>query len=395
MSIMSRLFLTLALISAVPEVYAACIQAPSSATTFHCDEQAEAQAKALSIPPRYPDSNPGPTQVRLTMNPPGSPIAGYYDSYNVYPLGPADSGTATFKNATNCGNAQPISGKAVVGSATACHNGCGYTMGGNGICVGANEYCFASTWQPTGQTCSDGPGFKPDHDPNKEVCKTTGNYVHCVNADGKQCVTSARGTRMCWSPGETGTRMTADGLEGAARTVDGTPPQPPSAMENPTQTSTNTTTINNSTYNSATYSGTGNNGGQPNTGDGGNDGGQAGDGDGNGTGDEGQDEGDDYGAPGGQGDALYTPGEKTVETVFAAYGARISEAPIVAAVAGFFDVSVGGVNCPVWTMPESQWLPAFTFDLFCSGVLTLLLEAAGIVLLIVAARYAFHIAIGD
>lgn len=393
MSIAHRTLLVLCLLTLAGEALAACTRHPTQATTWYCDEQAEAMAKALSNPPKFPGSNPGPTQVSLHMNPPGYDPAGYYNSYNVYPNGlPTDSGTATFKNPTNCGNAQPITGKGVLGSATACHNGCGYTMGGNGVCIGGNEYCFASTWNPTGQVCSGGPGFNENHDPNREVCKTSGSFVHCVNSDGRQCVSSGRGSRMCWNPGEEAQRMTADGQEGASRVKDPATPQPPAAMENPTATGSQSTTINNTTYNTTTYTGTGNTGGQPSTGDGGNDGGTAGDGEGEG---DGNDDEDKPGSPGAQGDALYQGSGKTFETVSAAYFARMGNAPIISAVSGFFEVSVGAGTCPVWTWPESQWLPAFTFDLFCTGVLQTILNAAGIVLLIVAARYAFHIAIGN
>lgn len=198
---------------------------------------------------------------------------------------------------------------------------------------------------------------------------------------------------MCWQPGETGKRQDASKLEWADRVPEGETPAPPDNLEGATQ---ETTTTDKGGVHGGGVGGsfvigggsaTGNKGGQSDTGEGG-----SGPGTGNGNGDG---EGNEPGAPGGAGGALYEGHDKTVASVYAAFRSRISAAPIVSAVDGYFSAPSGGGSCPVWTVPANQYLPAFTFDFFCSPALQSIINMAGYLILLVAAYKAFHIAIGD
>jgi hypothetical protein len=308
----------------------------------------------------------------------------YYSAVDPFPFMAADP--------NNCGEKPPTGAQAVRGSSTACHEGCSYQQsGGAQVCVGAsNEYCYASSWTPTGQTCSTGPGFDENHDPDKEVCTAAQGYTHCVQSSGRQCVTSSGGVRMCWDPGQTGPRAAADGEVGATRVEVPATPTPPPTMTDPAPAGPpQTTIINENTYVTQPYIGTGSAPGQGDAGPGG-------DGDGDGSADDGSDdEGDDAGTPGSIGGDLYTGSDDTIGTVTSAYLDRVGDAPIMDAAGAFFDVSVSGAACPTWSVAQSEWLPALTFDFFCDPGLQTMLDVAGLLILVVAAYAAFHIAIGN
>lgn len=92
---------------------------------------------------------------------------------------------------------------------------------------------------------------------------------------------------------------------------------------------------------------------------------------------------------------LYHPSGDTVDSVVQTFQTGIKDAPVSAAVTGFFQVDHSGGSCPTWSTPESDWLPAQTFDFYCRPDLANLLDGARIVILIACAYAAFRIAFGD
>lgn len=92
---------------------------------------------------------------------------------------------------------------------------------------------------------------------------------------------------------------------------------------------------------------------------------------------------------------LYKPTGDTVDSAVTDFQASIKDAPIGAAVTGFFTVENTGGSCPTWSMPESDWLPAQTFDFYCRPDLDFVLDGARIVILIAFAFAAFRIGFGE
>ena len=282
---------------------------------------------------------------------------------------------------------------------TACSGGCEYvaevgagTSGGPTV-IGGQSWFRASSMVPSGNYCSVADSAVKESDP--DPCVQQGNLTQCLKPDGQTCATASSGKQFCWQPGENGIK--ASGNDAATKSPDGTTPKPPPLPPNNggewTQTgqSTVTTTINDTTQTSnvtgwqSSYGsqGQGANGngasGEGNSGSG------SGSGLGNGNG-NGDDEGDDDG-PGGPGagvDDLYTPTDKTIASVFAAFKARVGESPLVDAIDGFFTVNASG-GCPTWTVPASEYWDSMTWDKHCSGDMLNSLQAIGFVLMAIAA----------
>lgn len=300
-----------------------------------------------------------------------------------------DAASNTCKPPNDCASKPPINGAGM--KSPGCFEGCEYFPATNARrldAANADSITFAETWGASGAQCST-PTPKKPYDPQKPVCFTPqgASYSECVHPDGKHCITSARGTRMCWAPGETGDRNSADGKDGANRTVAPTTPTIPSVVANPTPAGpTTNTTINNTTYNTSSATGSGSTGGtQGNTGTGGTDAGAGGDGG----------EGEDQEGPGTAAAPLADPyegSEETVADVFADYKGRVSTTPMGNAITTFFTVSVGG-SCPSWSVPASEWWPTMVFDYHCTGILANTLSLVGYVLLAVVAYKAFQIAV--
>lgn len=301
----------------------------------------------------------------------------------------------TRKCAMGCANRDPLGSHSARGSMTVCSDGCQYEQG-QGVCIGSGTtaYCYAKEWHPTGAQCSAGDAVPNPHDPNNDTCRSTGGgWNECVKPNGEHCVTGPAGTRMCWTPGETGTKNDGSGKEWGNRQPEGNPTPPPPNIENPSQ---DTSTADKGgvsgdgvggSFVIGAGSGTGNSGGQHNTGSGGS-------GNGAGSGQEGDGDGD-HGAPGAVGGDLYEGSDKTVASVASAFKTRIEAAPIAAAASGFFSAPSGGGSCPIWTVPANEYLPAMTFDFFCMSQLQTLMNLAGWLILAIAGYKAFHIAIGD
>lgn len=209
---------------------------------------------------------------------------------------PWDPATNTCKPPNNCAARPNYGGAMVSGASEFCHDGCAYTNAAEvSVCLGEGSamVCPGASWKPTGAECSSGPAPLP-YDTNRDTCERKPGATHfqCVKPSGETCVTSAKGNRFCWRPGESGDRMTADGSEGATKGPGTQQQAPPPSMTDPQPqgTSTTTTTTNNSSTVNATtvFAGSGNTGGQSNVGPGGRDTGTGqgegeGDGEGNGV----------------------------------------------------------------------------------------------------------------
>lgn len=296
-----------------------------------------------------------------------------------------------------CANAPDLGPQSVTGSTMACSGGCQYDQrspGGIDICIGsgATMYCSASVWKKTGNTCTATDKPVDNFDPNKPVCAALegGTASECVKPSGEHCVVGARGTTMCWSPGETGPRVTADGTQGADRVVAPATPTPPPNMKNPTPDGTATTKVGPTTYNTTNYNGTGSSGGQGNVGTGGKDGSAPGTGSGSGDGD-----GEGAGAPGsGVPGDLYTKTDKTIGSVYGDFKTAVSESPFITTAEGVFGgCSSGGGGCPMeaWSAPE--WGIAFDLSQLCSGILASIIAFAGYVCFAGMAFFAFKVAV--
>lgn len=212
--------------------------------------------------------------------------------------------------------------------------------------------------------------------------------------DGRHCAVSSSGRQFCWEPGEAGTKVS--GNEASTVSPQGAevnpPPVPPKnngswqpgGSSTVTVTTGNTTNIYNVTNHQSSYGSSGSGGGAE--GDPGNGGGS---GPGGGEGEEGA----GPGSPGaGLGD-LYTPTDKTVSSVFAAFKTRVEGSPIVGAVTGFFTVSVSG-SCPTFAVPASDYWEAMTFSAHCEGDFLTNLTYIGWVLLALACVWAARVALG-
>ena len=192
---------------------------------------------------------------------------------------PWDPETGTCKPPNNCATAPNVAAGASSGGAPICVNGCTYvpdssagtTVGYDGP-NGDSIFSAANSWKPNGVECS-AENHPMPWDPAKPTCQTVpgSSFNHCTQPDGRNCVTTAQGRRLCWGGTETGPRMTSDGKEGANRQPPGTPAPPPQGMENPQAAGTVHNTTNNYSTSTTVYNGGGNRGGQGNVGEGGKD----------------------------------------------------------------------------------------------------------------------------
>jgi len=82
-----------------------------------------------------------------------------------------------------------------------------------------------------------------------------------------------------------------------------------------------------------------------------------------------------------------------VASVFSDFSAKAKQTPLVSAASGFFDIGSVSGSCPTWTVPESEWLPAMTFDFYCNATALEIIGWAGWVILCVGAFRAFEIAV--
>ncbi|MDF0607234.1 hypothetical protein HZU77_016610 [Neisseriaceae bacterium TC5R-5] len=94
---------------------------------------------------------------------------------------------------------------------------------------------------------------------------------------------------------------------------------------------------------------------------------------------------------------LYKPTGKTMKSAFDDYRQRMNNAPFIAAVSNFFTVQLSSVSCPVWTIPSvsvmGKAIGPFQIDQFCSPVALNVYRVMAAVVNVVAAFFAFRIAI--
>lgn len=325
-------------------------------------------------------------------------------------LEPSNAGNPTYYSAGKlCSGRSELSNVSYSGNTGMCKDGCMYvTQFGDPdpkynsykLNVGTpDERTFAKTVVPFGDICIAGPAKEGGFDPAKPVCTATGSsYKECVRPDGKHCVTGAKGSTLCWQPGETGPRNTEDGSLAGDRQVAPKAPAISSEIKNPTTVGNTTTTINNTTYNTTTATGTGNTGGQGNVGTGGSTGNGTGtsDGTGQGTGKgDGKGDGEEGDGEGNAGEGLgdfYEGSDDTAESVMSDFMAQVQDTPLAQQVTSFMQVEGGG-SCPVFTVPATAFWKYMTFDAHCSGDFLGFLQAMGWVVLALATYCAVRIAV--
>lgn len=299
---------------------------------------------------------------------------------------------ATKTCGSGCESKPPLPAGSVRGASGACVDGCAYQQSsatGVDVCLGEGPtmFCAASRWTPTGSTCT---VEKPlgDFDPAKPTCVATGGgYSECVEPTGRKCVTGAQGGRYCFDPGQTGPRSNAQGTEGASNTPQGQEPVKPQNMPDATGTQGTTTTINNTTTTTTTWIGSGGTPGQSNTGPGGHDLNGPGTSDGSGEG-----EGDGPGDVGGGVGDLYEGTDKTLQTVFGDFQARVSQSTLISAGTGIFGGCSGGGSCPSETWTAAAWDISYDLGMLCAGVLASLVAFAGWVALAGMGYFAWKVA---
>lgn len=266
--------------------------------------------------------------------------------------------------------------------ASSCSGGCAYAPGGsnNKITVNGQTYFSKEGSTPTGSVCE---GTDSDIASGGD-CTTVGSLTQCVTAQGKHCAVASSGKRFCWTPGETGTKVSgneASTKSPSAATVNN-PPVPPKNngqwSETGTGTASVTTGSTTTTYNVTNHT--------SNYGTEGQGGGAEGEGEGEGDGDgEGDNAGEGVGT-------LYEGTDRTVESVMSDFYNAVTNIQFVSGVTAFMTANGGG-SCPTFTLPASQWWSAQTFDAHCSGQFLAMLQAMGWVVFAMACYLAVKIAV--
>lgn len=250
---------------------------------------------------------------------------------------------------------------------------------------------------PTGGICTVGEGVVAAEPQTTEQCQQQGTLTQCLTADGRTCTVGRSGRKYCWEPGEAGIK--ASGNEGATKAPEGTsikpPPKAPSNGGDWQQGGTGTVSVTSggTTNNYNTTNWNSSYGGQGSGANGGGADGQGNGGSGDGSG-EGEGEGDDgWGEPGqGVGD-LYEGTDKTIGGLMGNFFNQAKSAPVMQGVTNFMGVTSGGGQCPVFTVPATQFWDSMTFDGHCGGTWLQLLMACGWVALALSAYFAVRIAV--
>lgn len=250
-------------------------------------------------------------------------------------------------------------------------------------------------YTPSGNPCSAGQLDPPVDQPQQCVTDSSSTWPVCIKKTGEHCVKSKTGRQLCWKPFETGEKTDQDVLQvrnaGASAATPSTPPPPgesftPGASVSETTTTTaadgTARTVTTTTTNYTTAGGTNASG----SGDAPSDSGETGDGTGT------ADSNSDYGSAGDGVGNLYTKKTDTLDTSFADFSTQVQATPIVSAITGFFTFNESAA-CPIFTVPENEWVPAMTFDWFCTGVIAELLPLMGALCLAAAAWLGFKIGV--
>lgn len=324
------------------------------------------------------------------------------------------------------------------GLSSVCVSGCSYApaldLGGTSHqrinMDGSISEVFGGAYRSTGQTCSGGPTADPpvsDPTPERKLCG--GGSCHDVAA-GKFCAVNGAGVQVCVSdkPPSSGACVTGGDTTLCAGNPAPLPPMPPviepasqlKATDKYADTTGGVTT--NNTVNNYNTSG-----GSPNSGAGVDDSvpappsssGGAGDGTGSFGGGDCNTPPVVTGSPAlaavayqtwatrcaiagagagqstGTLDGLYTKSTDTVGSVVGEFQTSVKDSPFGTTAANFFALGPVGGQCPVWTVPESDYLPAMTMDFYCAPELADLLDLAKWILIIGCAYAAWRIAMGD
>lgn len=304
----------------------------------------------------------------------------------------------TWKSVNTCSTKPPLTNVSFSGApGPVCSGTCTYSpvLGAGSkyrtVGSGASMRTFADSMSPNGSSCTTETELK-ESKPDQSVCYSTGAaFSECVKPDGQHCVTGAKGSTLCWQPGEVGPRMTVDGSYSADRQKDPATPTPPKEQTDATLIQSSQTGINGTTYNTSTYSGSGNSGGQSNTG-GGKDNGSGGAGSGNGGDGDGEGDGDGAGGVGSGVGKLYEGTNSTIATLLTAHYNKITATPMLASIRSFMMINGGG-SCPVFTIAATQWYPTMVLDQHCSGAFYSSLQLCGWVLLGIVSYLAIRIAV--
>lgn len=89
---------------------------------------------------------------------------------------------------------------------------------------------------------------------------------------------------------------------------------------------------------------------------------------------------------------LNATGHQTVSDVVGTFKTRITNSPVGSAVSGFFNVSIAGGACPVWTT-NAPMIGTITFDIYCQSMFQEMLPWIKSIILIIFSFVAFRIAI--
>lgn len=103
------------------------------------------------------------------------------------------------------------------------------------------------------------------------------------------------------------------------------------------------------------------------------------------------DDGDDYGT-GAETEDLYTKTDKTVESLASNFYSQASSLPVVSGITNFMSVPSGG-SCPTFTVSQTDYWKAMTFDAHCEGTFLSILQAGGYLVFAFACYIAIRIAV--
>lgn len=99
------------------------------------------------------------------------------------------------------------------------------------------------------------------------------------------------------------------------------------------------------------------------------------------------------GKPGSPLGDLYESKGLSLSQVWSDFSIKVSYSPIVSASGSFFSIPYLSSSCPVWTLPATDYYPSISIDILCNSVVTISLQLAGLIVLIVSAWVAFRIAV--
>lgn len=111
-------------------------------------------------------------------------------------------------------------------SGNVCSNGCMFAGGGGGVSVtiGSVTYGEKQGATPTGAVCT-ASDIQASAEVTQDDCQTIGSLTQCVTPQGKHCAVASTGKKFCWTPAETGTKVS--GNEAATKSPQAATVNPP------------------------------------------------------------------------------------------------------------------------------------------------------------------------